>query len=163
AKLATQLGMEIPEGASLGDIRNALRRVLNQRSDWLLVFDNAVGVEDVRDFLPQERSGHVIITSRNPNWGSIARAFVLQPIKRVDSVRFLLNRTGRSKNETAVGLLAQALGDLPLAMEQAAACMARTHADFSGYLKRFESHWAQLLGEARNSGAFPDSMQMTWE
>src|SRR5688572_2131011 len=40
AKLAAQLGMRIPEGTSLDDIRHALRRKLNERDDWLLVFDN---------------------------------------------------------------------------------------------------------------------------
>src|SRR5215217_3997598 len=129
AKLATQLGMKIPEGTSLDDIRHALRRVLNERNDWLLIFDNAAGVEDVKNYLPQDRTGHVLITSRNPNWESIARPFPLRPMKRVDSVQFLLNRTGQKKPDTAVGVLAQALGDLPLAMEQAAACIERTRMD----------------------------------
>src|SRR5881409_170328 len=82
AKLATQLGMNIPEGTSLDDIRHALRRALNERSDWLLILDNAAGVEDVRNFIPQERTGHVLITSRNPNWESLARPFALRPLKR---------------------------------------------------------------------------------
>lgn len=163
AKLATQLGMKIPEGTSLDDIRHALRRKLNERNDWLLIFDNAAGVDDVKNYLPQDRTGHVIITSRNPNWDSIARPFPLRPMKRVDSVQFLLNRTGQKKPDTAVGVLAQALGDLPLAMEQAAACIERTRIDFNGYLKRFETHWAELLGQVRTSGEYPDSVEMTWE
>lgn len=165
AKLATQLGMMIPEGTSLDDIRHALRRKLNARNDWLLILDNAAGVEDVKNFLPQDRTGHVIVTSRNPNWDSIARPFALRPMKRMDSVQFLLNRTGQKhgKQDTSVGMLAQALGDLPLAMEQAAACIERTRIDFSGYLKRFETHWAELLGEVRSTADYPDSVEMTWE
>lgn len=163
AKLATHLGMRIPEGTGLDDIRHALRRKLNERSDWLLVFDNAAGVEDVRNFLPQERTGHVIITSRNPNWETVARPFPLRPMKRVDSVQFLMNRTGAKKSDSAVSMLAQALGDLPLAMEQAAACIERTRMDFGGYLKRFETHWAELLGEVRSQGEYPDSVEMTWD
>ncbi len=162
AKLATHLGMKIPEGTSLDDIRHALRRKLNERSDWLLIFDNAAGVEDIRNFLPQDRKGHVLITSRNPNWEAIARPFLLKPMKRGDSVQFLMSRTGQSKSDSAVGMLAQALGDLPLAMEQAAACIERTRMDFGGYLKRFETHWAELLGEVRDRGEYPDSVEMTW-
>src|SRR5439155_6062329 len=102
-------------------------------------------------------------TSRNPNWESIARPFPLRPMKRVDSVQFLLNRTGQKKTDTSVGMLAQALGDLPLAMEQAAACIERTRIDFTAYLKRFETQWAELLGQVRTSGAYPDSVEATWE
>jgi tetratricopeptide (TPR) repeat protein len=105
----------------------------------------------------------VLITSRNPNWESIARPFPLKPMKRVDSVQFLLNRTGQKKTDSAVGVLAQALGDLPLAMEQAAACIERTRMDFGSYLKRFESRWAELLGTKRTAGEYPDSVEMTWE
>jgi tetratricopeptide (TPR) repeat protein len=84
-------------------------------------------------------------------------------MKRVDSVQFLLNRTGQKKTDTSVGMLAQALGDLPLAMEQAAACIERTRIDFTAYLKRFETQWAELLGQVRTSGEYPDSVEMTWE
>jgi tetratricopeptide (TPR) repeat protein len=163
AKLATQIGMHVPEGTSLDDIRHALRRKLNEREDWLLVFDNVAGVDDIKNYLPQDRTGHVLITSRNPNWESIARPFPLKPMKRVDSVQFLMHRTGMKKPDTSVGMLAQALGDLPLAMEQAAACIERTRIDFTGYLKRFETHWAELLGEVKTSGDYPDSVEMTWE
>ena len=162
ARLATQLGMKIPEGTGLDDIRHALRRVLDTRSDWLLILDNAAAMDDVKNYIPIERKGHVLITSRNPNWEAIARPFPLKPMKRVDSVQFLLHRSGVEKPDTAVGVLAQALGDLPLAMEQAAACIERTRMDFNGYLKRFETHWAELLGEIKE-GDYPDSVEMTWE
>ena len=163
ARLAPHLGMQIPEGMSLDDIRHAIRRRLDARGDWLLVFDNVAGADDIRNYIPLERTGHVIITSRNPNWESVARTLALRPMKRVDSVQFLLHRSGMTKPDTAVGMLAQALGDLPLAMEQAAACIERTRMDFAGYLKRFETHWAELLGEVRASAEYPDSVEMTWQ
>jgi Tfp pilus assembly protein PilF len=74
-----------------------------------------------------------------------------------------MHRTGMKKPDTSVGMLAQALGDLPLAMEQAAACIERTRIDFNVYLKRFETHWAELLGQVKTSGEYPDSVEMTWE
>jgi tetratricopeptide (TPR) repeat protein len=48
-------------------------------------------------------------------------------------------------------------------MEQAAACIERTRIDFGGYLQRFETHWAELLGQVRPSGDYPDSVEMTWD
>jgi tetratricopeptide (TPR) repeat protein len=163
AKLATRLGMELPEGASLEDIRRALRRKLNDRSDWLLIFDNASGPETVRNFLPQDRTGHVIVTSRNPNWGSLARPWPLKPLKRFESVDFLAQRTGRAGSDTAIARLAQALGDLPLALEQAGACIEQTGITFTEYLQRFETHWAELLKDQRPGAEYPDSVAMTWE
>src|SRR5881409_1619 len=82
AKLATQLGMSIPEGMSLDDIRHALRRKLDERADWLLIFDNVTAADDIKNYLPIERKGHVIITSRNPNWDTVARTLPLRPMKR---------------------------------------------------------------------------------
>ncbi len=163
ARLATKLGMEVPEGTPLEDIRQAVRRSLNQREDWLLVFDNAASVEELRPYLPNERRGHVIITSRNPNWDQIARPFALRPLKRVESVDFLMKRTGKRKVDSAVGALAQALGDLPLALDQAGACISQTRTDFGGYLRQFELHWGELLRDVRQTGDYPDSVQMTWE
>src|SRR5688572_22909220 len=163
AKLATRLGLELPEGASLEDIRHALRRKLNERNDWLLIFDNAAGPDAVRNFLPQDRTGHVIITSRNPNWGDVARPWPLKGLKRFEAVDFLMRRTGRPSSDTSIARLAQALGDLPLALEQAAACIEQTHITFEDYLHRFETHWAELLKEHRPGGEYPDSVAMTWE
>ncbi len=162
-RLAARLGISIPEGTPLDDVRQELRRALNQRDDWLLIFDNAPGVEDVRPYLPQDRTGHVIITSRNPNWERVARPFPLRPLKRMESVDFLLKRTGKTRVDGAVGALAQALGDLPLALEQAGACISQTRSDFGGYLKDFETYWGELLHDVRPTGDYPDSVQMTWE
>src|SRR5438874_6056762 len=78
AKLAPHLGMQIPEGMSLDDIRHALRRKLNARSDYLLVFDNVSAADDIKNYLPIEHKGHVIITSRNPNWDHVARTLPLR-------------------------------------------------------------------------------------
>ncbi|HEV2296409.1 MAG TPA: FxSxx-COOH system tetratricopeptide repeat protein [Tepidisphaeraceae bacterium] len=163
SKLGQRLGMRFPDGAKLDDIRHHVRRVLNGRHDWLLIFDNAAGPEDVQNYIPQERTGQVLITSRNPNWGAVARPFPLRGMKRADAVAFLLSRTGRQGRGDDATRLAMALGDLPLALEQAAACVEQTGISFNDYLKRFETHWAELLKEVKYAGDYPDSVAMTWE
>jgi tetratricopeptide (TPR) repeat protein len=105
----------------------------------------------------------VLITSRNPNWGSVARPFPLRGMKRADAVAFLLSRTGRQGRGDSATRLAMALGDLPLALEQAAACIEQTGISFGDYLRRFETHWAELLKEVKYAGDYPDSVAMTWE
>ncbi len=163
SKLGQRLGMRFPDGAKLDDVRHHVRRVLNARHDWLLIFDNAAGPEDVQNYLPQERSGQVLITSRNPNWGSVARPLPLRGMKRADAVAFLLSRTGRQGRGDSATRLAMALGDLPLALEQAAACIEQTGISFNDYLSRFETHWAELLKDVKYAGDYPDSVAMTWE
>src|SRR5205085_828221 len=72
-------------------------------------------------------------------------------------------RTGRMETETAARKLAQALGDLPLALEQAAALIQHARLSFTDYMRQFEAHWAELLAQKRPGGDYPDSVAMAWE
>src|SRR5207248_11165845 len=87
----------------------------------------------------------------------------LQPFSRKDSIAFLHKRTGRNDSNESASKLAQALGDLPLALEQAAAVIEQSRISFVAYLARFETHWAELLQAGRRSTEYPDSVAMTWE
>jgi Tfp pilus assembly protein PilF len=76
---------------------------------------------DVRNYLPSGDAGHVITTTRKPNWGNTA-----SPLEgKKESIEFLLKRTGQ-EDEGAADALADALGNLPLALEQAGAYIEET-------------------------------------
>src|SRR5437762_7598282 len=64
AKLANRLGIRTPGELTPEVIREALHRELSSRNDWLLVFDNAPGPDDIAPLMP-ERTGSILITSRN--------------------------------------------------------------------------------------------------
>jgi len=163
AKLANRLGIKLAPGAiTPEDVRAALHQELADRSDWLLIFDNADGPEEIGPLLP-DRSGSVVITSRNPNWGSMADSFCLRVLERADSIQFLQKRTGLGNSDGSAGRLAQALGDLPLALEQASATIEQGRITFADYLARYEGHWAELLRSGRTPGDYPDTVAMTWE
>ena len=98
----------------------AVYRWLEQHSGWLLIFDNAVKPDDLRSFLPKGSAKRVLITSRYQDWGSLGRSLTVQTWPREEAVDFLLKRTQQSDPKAADDLAA-ALGDLPLALEQAAA------------------------------------------
>jgi tetratricopeptide (TPR) repeat protein len=163
AALAGAIGLNLPKDASLETVRHLLRRHLENRSDYLLIFDNAGSPAGIRDFLPTPCRGSILITSRNPNWGSLARSAAVHGLTRDESVQFLRRRTGRIDPEASAKKLAQALGDLPLALEQAGALIRESRISFNDYLHKFESHWAELLGQKRPGGDYPDSVAMTWE
>jgi tetratricopeptide (TPR) repeat protein len=163
AALARAIGLNLPSDASLETVRYQLRRHLESRDDYLIVFDNASSPAGLREFIPNPCRGGVLITSRNPNWGSLARSAAVHGLTREDSIHFLRRRTGRMEPESTVRKLAQALGDLPLALEQAAALIQQSRISCGEYLRRFENHWAELLAEKRPGGDYPDSVAMAWE
>lgn len=163
AALARRLGLGLAADAPLETVRHALRKHLEERNDYLLIFDNANGAAGIRDFIPTPCRGAVLITSRNPNWGSLARSAAVHGLTRDESVQFLRKRTGRIDSEASARKLAQALGDLPLALEHAAALIEQSRISFTEYLKRFESHWAEMMALQRPGGDYPDSVAMTWE
>jgi tetratricopeptide (TPR) repeat protein len=160
AALAAALDLPQKDAREQAVIIDAVRRWLEANTGWLLVFDNAGEPADVREYLPRSAGGHVIITSRNPVWGAVARPLGVPVFDRPTSVEFLLKRTGQADREAA-GKLAEALGDLPLALEQAAAYIEATGESLSGYLRMFRERRAELLG--RPSPSSDSTVATTWE
>jgi tetratricopeptide (TPR) repeat protein len=160
AAMAAALDLPQKEAREQAVVVEAVRRWLEQNTGWLLVFDNAGEPTDVRDYLPRSAGGHVIITSRNPAWGAVARPLGVQVFERPTSVEFLLKRTGQADQEAA-GKLAEALGDLPLALEQAVAYIEATGESVSGYLRMFRERQAELL--KRPSPSSDTTVATTWE
>jgi tetratricopeptide (TPR) repeat protein len=160
AAMAAALDLPQKEAREQAVVIEAVRRWLEANTGWLLVFDNAGEPPDIRDYLPRSAGGHVIITSRNPAWGAVARPLGVQVFERPTSVEFLLKRTGQADREAA-GKLAEALGDLPLALEQAAAYIDETGESVSGYLRMFRERRAELL--KRPSPSSDATVAATWE
>jgi tetratricopeptide (TPR) repeat protein len=116
-ELADQVGIANPEAGAEHNARTLLRH-LRDRSRWLIVLDNAENPRQIENWLP-EGPGHVLITSRNPNWRDIAHPLALDVFTREDSLAYLGKRIPGIP-EAQAHTLAQDLGDLPLALAQAA-------------------------------------------
>jgi len=162
ASLAKALDMPEKEAADQLLIIKAVKQWLEQHPKWLLVFDNAKDRAYVNDYLPQGKTGHVLITSRNVNWRGIATLLDVKVLERKESVDFLLKRTGYTDKEVA-DALADALGDLPLALEQAGAYMEAKGRNISYYLNMFTVHKNKLLNRAVPSTDYPDTVATTWD
>lgn len=125
-ELADRLGIAVKEAGAEHNARTLLTK-LRERRRWLIILDNAEDPEQIGRWLPEGR-GHVLITSRNPNWRRIARPVALDVFTRADSLAYFKNRVP-STTEDEADALASELGDLPLALAQAADMIEKgTHA-----------------------------------
>jgi len=139
-----------------------LHKALSTRDDWLLVFDNAEDPAKLNPYLPPPGTGHAIITSRNPNWRSVAKTIDVAPFDREDSIRFLLKRTQRARTDGA-DAVAQAVGDLPLALEQAGAYIEQTKMSFRQYARLFEDRHKDLWQSQEPPDQYHATVATTWD
>jgi hypothetical protein len=144
-ELAEKMQLSIMDPSPLVAVPAVLEELRNPGADlrWLLVFDNADQPEDLRQFLPQG-NGHIIVTSRNPRWSSVARAVEVDIFDRPESIELLQRRCPELTDDESLQL-ANVLGDLPLAIEQAGAWCAETGMPVSEYLTLFEQQRVDLL------------------
>ncbi|MEV7045774.1 FxSxx-COOH system tetratricopeptide repeat protein, partial [Amycolatopsis sp. NPDC051061] len=127
---------------------------------WLLVFDNADRPEDVRRFWPRRGEGHILVTSRNPQWSEVSQAVEVDVFRRSES-RELLQRRNHDLADEDADRLATVLGDLPLAVEQAAAWRAETGMATDEYLELFENKRTELL-QSRPPADYDVAVEAAW-
>jgi hypothetical protein len=140
--LARRLG--VPEQADEAELLASLWDALRERDRWLLVYDNSHGPRELGPYRPPGGGGRVLITSRAPRWDRGTATVRLDVLDREEAVAFLRRRTA-STDTGAVAALAEALGDLPLALEQAAAYMDETYTTPADYLALYQEHGSELL------------------
>jgi len=146
ADLAEHLGAA-RKGLPVDAVRRALLSDLHRRPRWLLVFDNAEDPAFLRDWLPGG-PGHVIITSRSQDWAELAAPVPVDVLPRPESVELLRARVPGITTADAE-TLAGALGDLPLALAQAAAFLAGTRMPAAGYTQLLKDRAAALLSKGK--------------
>jgi hypothetical protein len=154
--------LELPETADVQDTvdtaLDALRRG-NPHSRWLLIYDNAPEPSVVRPYLPSGQ-GHVLITSRTRTWASEANAIEVDVFTPDESVALLRERWKELTEQTAL-LLAEQLGHLPLALEQAVAVHKQTGMPLSEYLRALKHSPRSILYEGAPTN-YPQSVAHTF-
>jgi tetratricopeptide (TPR) repeat protein len=160
AKLAQELelsrdGVPAEPSADQQAIVDAMLGHLRLRKGgWLLVFDHATDPDSLASYLPTTGGGHVLITSRNPNWRQrVALPLRVDVFAPEEATLFLLQQPGNTDEERAKEL-AEELGYLPLALEQAAAYMTGSSKPMEDYLRLFRQRRDELLalGDPNDNG-----------
>ncbi|MET9411367.1 FxSxx-COOH system tetratricopeptide repeat protein [Streptomyces sp. NPDC002935] len=133
---------------------------LQGRTGWLLVFDNAEEPADLHPYLGRLSTGQILVTTRRDlPWRDLGTPLRLGTLEPEAAVRVLQEITGRQADSDAAGLadLAEELGYLPLALQQAGAYLVQTRASTTSYLTRLRADPAGVLA-ATTPG---DSQQRT--
>jgi tetratricopeptide (TPR) repeat protein len=154
AALAAQLGLDpVPDPETLqGQIHNRLRSV----PGWLLIFDNADEAENIRAWLPSAPlppgiPGHVIVTTRRGGFAALGHVMELDVIDLPAAVMLLKKRVPDLDDAVAQDI-SRELGQLPLALEQAAAYMDRSAMPARDYLDLLRQRAADLYTRGQVTG-----------
>jgi hypothetical protein len=158
AALARELRLTSPD-TPIPDAVKSLRDHLRLARRWLLVFDNAEDPETLDPWL-SDGPGDILITSRDPNWTEVAHALDVDVFVRTESITLLRTRLPHLV-EADADRLAEALGDLPLALGQAVNLLAETRMPVTDYLDDLAAHTAELMSEGRPRIGYPASLAAT--
>ena len=148
AELAQALRLAVPAEP----VEVALARVLGHLrglSRSLLVFDNAENPDALARFLPGG-AARVLITSRCPDWQGVATEVEVTVFAPEESAALLQARAADLSDEDALRI-GEALGHLPLALDQAAALLADGSLTPDSYLELLDTRAAELLNHGHDS------------
>ncbi|MFE6287368.1 FxSxx-COOH system tetratricopeptide repeat protein [Streptomyces sp. NPDC057877] len=160
AELAPKLGLSTrPDyGERLRAVRDSLRRG-DRYARWLLILDGADEPDQISDLVPTG-PGHVLITSRNQEWGEYNSRMLEVPVyEREESVAFIRRRAPRL-TEADAHQLADALEDLPLLLDQTAGWLNDSDLTVGAYIELLEGGIDQNV--VKVSADFPLAFQTAW-
>ena len=142
-ELAKQLGIGTSDQPTQDQvIRSFLSRVKSaEPADRLVVFDNVEDIDHLTGLIPSGDGVRVVATTTNKvgwedqGWNSIK----VGVFDRSESINYLLTVTKSDDYDTA-DVLAKRLGDLPLAIAQAAATARHKNLSPSQYLNQLDTY-----------------------
>jgi NB-ARC domain-containing protein len=153
-KLAVLLGLEPaadPEGLQ-AQVHQRLRDV----DGWLLIFDNADDAGAVEPWipavpLPPGVRGHALVTTRRSGFDALGEVLDLDVVSPDEALELLRTRVPGLTGETGAEL-AEELGFLPLALEQAAAYIRRSDLPPGQYLRQLRQRAQKMYQRGKVAG-----------
>lgn len=168
-EIAKLLNLSESTGIDQKRIVDSVKHWLKTNDNWLLIFDNADTPALLKDFLPLNSTGDILLTSRAQIFDviGISKPLSLPELSETEALDFFYKRTGRQSDDdtekTAVIELVNLLGYLPLALEQAGAYINFHQAKFQEYLISFKKRRLELLNLSPPViGDYPESVSTTW-
>ena len=116
-------------------------------------------LDNLKDLIPEGSGVRVVITTtRHLDWDSLGwHPITVGVFERDQSISLLCERSGDTHREAA-DQIADALGDLPVAVTQAAATAKRGHYSLSEYFKRLSNHPLESSISRLEGDDYPDAV-----
>ncbi len=155
-KFVKQFNIFLPDNPNVEELQKSIKEWLSKHNDWLLIFDNLEFYDDIHNYLPNPLNGHCIITTRKAHLPFCSLVEVKE-FNLEEAVLFLKNRIpnyGENGDmcyddfEAKAPILAERLGYLPLALEQAGAYISCVKCSFSKYLELLEQFGLNVFTES---------------
>ena len=170
---ALQLSSELRQE---DEVVSSVLRWLIYHSGWLLIFDNVEDLALLQEFLPPARSGGILLTTRLTALQGLGHIVQLQPFTLAEGYAFLVGRLGLNERSPAfpgeqernifsyeTDDLVEALGGLPLALDQAATYIEETQCLPGEFLHLLEAHPVDLLQHQGNISGHSRSVFKTFQ
>jgi tetratricopeptide (TPR) repeat protein len=134
---------------------------LQAHQDWLLVLDDAASPRDLAPVLGMTTGRHIITSRRPTGWRRLAQPLPLDTLPPDAAVELLMRiiEPDGPDDERALACLADELGHLPLALEQAAAYIESTAISPAAYLDRLRRYPGRMFAAASTSGQEADNQR----
>ena len=160
-EFALRIGIDAPKNIPLEVIvRRLLDRLRSaEAANRLFVFDNVENPDDLRDLIPEGAGVRALITTTGhldgdgPGWLRLT----VGAFEREQSIALLCEHTGDTQREAA-DRIADALGDMPVAITQAAATAQQGGYALSGYLDRLSHHPLESRISHLEGANYPDAV-----
>ena len=160
-EVALRIGIDAPKNIPLEVVVRRLMDHLRSAngSNSLFVFDNVENPDDLRDLIPEGAGVRTIITTtRRLDWDDPWwLRLTVGAFDREQSITLLCGHTGDTDREAA-DRIADALGDVPLAITQAAATAKGGGYILSGYLDRLSHHPLESSISRLEGDDYPDAV-----
>ena len=160
-EVAIRVGIDAPKDVPPSIV---VRRCLDELSaadaaDRLFVFDNVENLDDLKNLIPHGAGIRVVVTTtRHLDWESLGwQPITVGVFEREQSIALLCERTADADRDAA-DQVADALGDLPVAVTQAAATAKSGGYTLSDYLERLSNHPLESSISRLEGDDYPDAV-----
>ena len=146
----------------------ALRWLEQRPEPWLLIYDNADETSFLSAYLPTAGRGSLLFTTRASAVGTLAPSLEVDALPLEEGIQLLLRRAGREgemseQEREEASAIVLALGQFPLALDQAGAYLEETRCSLADYLQLYQQHQYELLARrGKQARGYPDSVATTW-
>ena len=155
--------MGIPEASNQNDAVAGVRAWLERHHRWLLILDNVEAHEPLEQLLPRSGGPVLLTTQRDDDWDPLGQRILVDVLEPPEAAAFLQARSHKDDQEAAEQVV-EALGRLPLALEQAGAFLAQSKViTLARYAELFEQQSVKLLARGHQPSGYAHTVDTTWE